>query len=326
MKGAKKVYLSPDGVYHQINLNTLLNPANKKYILESVDIQQVTNLQEIITNPSKVVTSKKDLVLLGFPNYELPAKDRYQVAQKQKQAKQNSEIAIAISPNQVLTSEMIAHDSTRSKIGNLTQTKVEVETIALLAKENQWQPILYLQDEALEETVKAVNNPRILHIATHGFFNANVKEGKEENPLLRSGLLLAGASQTLTGKEQVTVESLSSKDQAEDGVLTAYEVMNLNLDQTDLVVLSACETGLGEVSNGEGVYGLQRAFIVAGAKSLIISLWKVSDLATSKLMTAFYKSYLKTGEKRKSFIKAQKQVKKKYKHPYFWGGFVMIGE
>jgi CHAT domain-containing protein/TPR repeat protein len=342
-QGRAKIYFSPDGVYHKINLNTLYNAKTKKYVLDAFDIQQVTNLKEIISTPQKPVTNNKEIVLLGFPNYELENKARYEVAEKQKMARKiKTEVATKIAtvlPVSIekITAEMIGNDSTsiatnrtsnRGEIGKLLQTREEVKTIADLAQKNEWQPALYLENEALEETVKSVNSPRILHIATHGFFNANVEEGKNANPLLRSGLLLAGAAQTLNGKEPITIESLSAKEQTEDGILTAYEVMNLNLDKTDLVVLSACETGLGEVSNGEGVYGLQRAFMVAGAKALIISLWKVDDAATSELMTSFYENYLKTGNKRKAFEQAQQALRKNkdYQNPFYWGAFVMVGE
>jgi CHAT domain-containing protein len=144
-------------------------------------------------------------------------------------------------------------------------------------------------------------------------------ENAQENPLLRSGLLLANASNTIDGTNSV---NLSSND---NGILTAYEVMNMNLDGTDLVILSACETGLGEVKAGEGVYGLQRAFLVAGANALIMSLWKVDDAATQQLMTNFYTNWVKTGNKQKAFKQAQIQLMAKYKEPYYWGAFVMMG-
>lgn len=169
----------------------------------------------------------------------------------------------------------------------------------------------------------------IVHIATHGYFLEDVDKGgsafgvdienANDNPLLRSGLMLANAGGTVSGKRMPNLES------NDNGILTAYEAMNLNLEGTDLIVLSACETGLGDVKAGEGVYGLQRAFLVAGADALIMSLWKVDDAATNLLMTNFYTNWIKLGNKQKAFKQAQLQLMAKFKEPYYWGAFVMMG-
>jgi len=131
----------------------------------------------------------------------------------------------------------------------LPGSKKEVENIRQILQ-NKFSVKNLMRAEASETNMKATQNPQLLHIATHGFFLADEEDaenGVKVSPLFRSGLMMAGASQ------EQSVES-------DDGVLTAYEVMNLNLETTDLVVLSACQTGLGQIKNGEGVYGLQRAF------------------------------------------------------------------
>lgn len=283
LTGKKTIYLSADGVYNQINVNTL-KKKDGAFVLSQFDVITIGNSKDLINlKQRKPSTAKKDAFLLGFPDY-----------------------AGAAPP--------------------LPGTKVEVEAINKILVASGFKTSLKEEKSASESAIKALRGPQLMHIATHGYFLADTDtqgdamgveaESAKNNPLLRSGLILAGASQN---SNQV---DLASND---NGILTAYEAMNLPLDGTDLIVLSACETGLGDVRAGEGVYGLQRAFLVAGANALIMSLWKVDDAATQQLMTNFYTNWTKVGNKQKAFKQAQLQLMAKYSKPYYWGAFVMMG-
>jgi CHAT domain-containing protein len=207
---------------------------------------------------------------------------------------------------------------------------VEVEQIANSFIQNGWQVREYLGDKASETNIKLEESPRVLHIATHGYFFEDIPVDKSANdrflgmdrqrvvqdPMLRSGLLLTGANKTLQG----------DKVDGENGLLSASEASLLNLRGTELVVLSACETGRGEVKNSEGVYGLRKAFSDAGAANTIMSLWKVDDKVTQEFMTRFYEIWLEEQTTiREAFNRTQLEFKAKYPQPYYWGAFVLVG-
>jgi CHAT domain-containing protein len=179
---------------------------------------------------------------------------------------------------------------------------------------------ILLGGEASEEAVKAADSPRILHIATHGFF-LPANADSEEDPMLRSGLLLANADLTLAGH---------APEQREDGVLTAYEASTLALEGTELVVLSACETGLGDTASGEGIFGLRRAMQVAGAHAVLSALWSVPDRETAELMTLFYQGLGHGSDAREALHESQTvmraRVKERYGKdlPFYWGAFVLV--
>jgi CHAT domain-containing protein len=229
--------------------------------------------------------------------------------------------------------------SLRFPINRLEGTRQEGEQIARMLGIDPW-----LEGGVLEGRLKAAcRSPRILHVATHGFFLEDQhRELRDlvrrfglmdrltdemhaelgplpENPLLRSGLILAGVN-TWHERGRQPLPGI------EDGLLTAEDVTGLDLLATDLVVLSACDTGLGEVRTGEGVFGLQRAFILAGAKTLIMSLWKVPDRQTQELMVDFYRRILAGEGKAEALRQAQLAMKEQYPDPYYWGAFVCLGE
>jgi CHAT domain-containing protein len=219
----------------------------------------------------------------------------------------------------------------------LPGTREEGERVAGLLGVRPW-----LDGEALEARLKERRSPRVLHLATHGFFLTDQerdpnKESRSleimgtgpgsvgrlsgplpENPLLRSGLALAGAQSWLDGKPL--------PPEAEDGLLTAEDVAGLDLLDTQLVVLSACDTGLGEVRTGEGVFGLRRAFVVAGARTLVMSLWKVPDEQTCELMIDFYDRVLAGQGVADALREAQLALRQKYRDPYYWGAFICQGD
>ena len=173
--------------------------------------------------------------------------------------------------------------------------------------------------KATETAVKALHGPKILHLATHGFFLGDKTSPTavsviHENPLLRSGLAFAGANRLASGDD--------------DGILTAMEATGLDLEGTKLVVLSACETGNGEVTNGDGVYGLRRALVIAGAESLVMTLWQVDDRATRDLMAGYYRR-LAAGRPRSSALRdVQLEIagRDRYAHPYYWASFLAAGD
>ena len=212
-------------------------------------------------------------------------------------------------------------------LAKLPGTKTEVEEISKELTAKNWKSTLYTEQFASEENLRKVKSPKILHIATHGFYLKDVESsdklflGFEKNTIknnsfLRSGLILAGAG-------PATQDSVS-RNSENDGILTAGEASLLDLNTTDLVVLSACQTGLGDDIGTEGVAGLQRSFTIAGAKNILMSLWPVDDYATQYLMTEFYKNYTISLNADNSFKLAQLEVKRKYPQPLYWAAFVLL--
>lgn len=287
-KGIGKIFYAPDGIYHKISVNTLYDPSTKNYLIDELEVVQLSSTKDILNLDFSAgqVDEINNVLLVGRPSYKIGESNR-------------------------LTGTTRGF-SMISNVSDLPGTEEEIKAINKLMEKSVAQCHMLLKDDAKEGAVKSHLNRELVHIATHGFFMEDEK-APSEDPMLSSGLLLAGVS------------NVQGSSEDEDGILTAYEIMNLGLSDLEMVVLSACETGLGEIASGEGIYGLQRAFFVGGAEAVVMSLWKVDDEATRDLMTIFYKDYLKNGRKREAFLDAQRKIKKKYKDPIFWGAFVMLG-
>lgn len=303
MQDVGTIFLSVDGVYNQINLESMLI-SDDTYVIDKSNIVLVNNTKDLLKRGQTRPPAEDVAIMFGNPDFYV-----------------SSEPVINNELNNLLRGG-------GGKISKLPGTAKEIKNVKELLLSKGWTIKDHMDKQAKEGTLKEMMSPKIFHVATHGFFRSDdhKKTGNElilsqnieaKNPLLKSGLLLTGAGDILNETQY--------NYNIKDGILTAYEAMNLNLESTELVVLSACETGLGEVQAGEGVFGLQRAFLVAGAQSVIMSLFKVSDEATQKLMVHFYDKWLETGNKRESFIYAKKQIRSTFGHPTYWGPFVMIG-
>ncbi len=331
LKGGRTVYYSPSGMLHQIAFAAL--PATGGVLSDKYDLQLVSSTREIarLKKEKSGTLPQGTAAVYGGLWYDAD-KDRL-IAEAKKPGPgltlpQREE-------TQIMTiAAVLPKDQKRGRSWDyLAGTETEAKQICGYLNEQKISNRLYTETAGNEESFKRLSGTSagIIHLATHGFFLEDAKDESNrevmrtlggnnrqafENPLLRSGLLMSGANRAWTNEDVI--------EDIEDGILTADEIARMNLIKTRLVVLSACETGLGEVKSAEGVFGLQRAFKLAGAETLVMSLWTVPDDATSELMSAFYKLWISGKTKREAFASAQKSVREKYKEPFYWAGFVMM--
>ena len=316
LEGIKKVYYSPSGLLHKISFAAISN-GSEVLLCDQFNLYQQSSTRNITQIERPGYNKTDQFMLVGGVQY-------------------NSS-----------TTEQVVWDY-------LPGTEVEINTISNFLNKKKHTVSRLEGSLALENTLKEnAGDAAVLHISTHGFFFPDPEDIKEQtaendveivehmnfrgtrtidsisrsgasymnwnfvsnkNPLMRSGLVLAGAND---------IWQRDPNDEGEDGVLTAQEVSNLNLMQTKLVVLSACETGLGDIKGSEGVFGLQRAFKMAGANYVIMSLWQVPDVETAEFMEIFYKNLSKKKDIPEAFQLTQRTMRKKY-DPYYWAAFVLI--
>jgi len=318
LKGIKRISYSPAGKIYSIALQALTIDSTH-LLMDKYHLQQYSSTRQVaLRNTGKPSSKPGSIVLFGNASFTL---DSIQLVKEK--ASGNEKISTSI-----YTPEK--RGSSNNVWADLPGTGEEVNKIKQLFNQNNITASSFVQTAATEENLKALSNhsPQVLHIATHGFFlpaPGNKKKGigadnsntytLADDPLIRSGLMFAGCNYAWSGKKPI--------DGVEDGIATAYEISQLNLNNTELVVLSACETALGDVKGSEGVFGLQRAFKMAGVKKMIVSLWQVPDKETAELMTAFYGYWLNGKSIDDAFYQAQEEMRKKYS-PFYWAAFVLV--
>ena len=288
------LFISPDAVLNLLPFAALSSHNSEKLLGEAFDIRILTTGRELLDINKKIDKNFKKSLVIANPTFDLSRKvNEFQYSNESKNKSQQRSRYLK-----------------EKQWPQLPYTAIEGEAINKLIKGK-----LLTADNATSIAIQKESSPKVLHIATHAEFLGIEEE--IENPLLKSYIVLAGAN-----KPEINED--------DDGYLTALEITKLDWSGTELVVISACESGKGEIQNGEGIYGLKRAIAVAGAKSSLLSLWKVDDRATSIFMESFYKKLLKGYGRADALAAVQDEFKngkiKGYQHPYYWAAFQLNGD
>lgn len=315
------IYYSPSGMLNQLSFAALFN--GNDVLINNHELVQLSSTSILASKQNEPEISSA--LFVGGVNYE------YDVGSDDEQL-----ITDNNNYNYLESESLSKSRGTKSRGESWTYlpgTLTETENIKSLFEAQGNSVAMLSKDKATETNLKNLsgNSPNILHIATHGFFYENLNRDIQfetnlstedqyrlaENPLLRSGLIMAGANYAW--------KHGSNPNEEDDGILSAMEISNLDLSNTNMVVLSACETGLGDIDGSEGVYGLQRAFKMAGVDIIVMSLWQVPDAETSEFMNVFYGNWLSGQKVKTAFNYAQRAMHKKYKNePLKWAAFVLF--
>ena len=342
LNAGETVFFSPTGELHRIAMENL--PYDSTRTMGDVyEMVRLSSTRELAMHRTPVHHSSATLYG-GIYYQEMDSTTMREISEKYR-------------PRDMTYETIFANDTTQRALPRyLPGTQTEIDSIQPILAERHISVQQHSKHDACEESVKSLSGKKqnIIHLATHGFFWEDTTQSAD--PMERCGLLFAGAATALSGHNERLAEGV------DDGILTAKEISLLDLRDADVVVLSACETALGDIT-GEGVFGLQRAFKMAGARTILMALWKVNDDATRMLMTAFYRNYSQGQTKRAAFRNAQQEVRnytrietrtvdnvvsstgkdkmhkgqsvsapttvetittQPYKDPYFWAGFILL--
>ena len=324
LEGVKRIFVSPTGALHQLSLESMRNLFTDSVMSDQYQIFRVTSTRELMERKHE----KKQLkaMLYGGVNYQLGADEWETLALERSSDK--PQYAMRDVP-------MLSRGAVESALQPLTGTVQEVEDISNVFAQQKMDAVCLMGSKATEDHLKALSGSsyNVLHIATHGFYQserdakdvmavtfARDKRTAEANALSRSGLFMAGAS--------AVFDETPIPFNVDDGILTALEISHLDLTNMNMVTLSACETGLGDIT-GDGVFGLQRGFKKAGAQSILMSLWKVDDEATCMLMTEFYKNWVGRQMTKHDALETAKRTVRSHKekgwdNPKYWAAFILL--
>ncbi|MDZ4163811.1 MAG: CHAT domain-containing tetratricopeptide repeat protein [Smithellaceae bacterium] len=318
--GRENLFVSPDGALNLIPFE-ILKGLNTGYIVEEFQINYTASGRELLRNAAIGDTVAGPAIIIADPDFDMAV------------SKDGKTASILPDTSRSLRGTL-ASDFSGVHFDRLPDTKQEADSIAAILSGSGIRVHNYQGRDATEKALFSSRNPRILHLATHGYFlkdsvsSAGTTRGLKlklkgsqqeepfaqvENPMLRSGIVLAGANKSLA-------------EGSDEGVVSAEKILGLRLRGTDLVTLSACETAVGDVKTGEGVFGLKRAFLLSGAKTLVMSLWSVPSAETTELMTEFYLLMSRGASKSKALREAKLKMMKQKPHPFYWGAFIMIGK
>lgn len=315
----ERIYFSPDGIFHEINVEALKDAAGT-YLADRYELRYVNSPADLL-DERRSYGEHRSALLAGDPSYwvftdfsRLSARADAFSGEAAKQATSRAFPGLHLS--------------------SLPGTRIEVDSIARLLQDQGWETQLLLGEEATEEAIYQGGSPRVLHLATHGYFEADEPvvedtleqritrsyDFRDEGDQRRSCLFFAGAQNTV-------VKAYDYQAEQGDGIMTSWEIAGMNLDSTELVVLSACESGLGDILKTEGVTGLRRAFHLAGAQRILQSLWEVDDQATQELMRKFYEAWLSGMDMDQALMEAKRYLREEtaYQHPRYWAAFILSG-
>jgi len=332
LQHADTIVIGPDAALCKVPFAALVD-SEQRYVIETADISYVSSSRDFLRSHGP---PGQGVIILSNPNFDADLESRQQVL-REVETREPGLSLLALRESREI-------DLRSLRWRRLPGAEQEAQDVNELLGQSNFAPVkIYLGEAAVEEVLKTAQSPRVVHLATHGFYVPLEAENLDKesdlrsfssgtslsrlrtdrNPLLRSGIVLAGANRLASGEDAAGT--------LEDGWVTAQEIASMDFRNTELVVLSACESGLGDIATGQGVQGIRRAFLNAGGHSVLTSLYEVPDGETRQLMHGFYQELLETDNRRAALSRAQRQriVERRQAegaaHPFFWASFILLG-